>query len=255
MDLGWIKLCRQLLNSQIFQNESLLKVYIWCLLRANYTERWVSIRTGRGTTEVKVLPGSFVYGRKSAAKELRANPESIRVRMSKLQKMGKITIQSTTHYSLVSIVNWESMQSAECSHTTQNTKQTPTKHQPNTTDKKVKNDKKSFCPNSAEFRLAEFLLSEIQQVKPDTKKPSLQSWAKTFDLMLRLDRRKPSDIEGVIRWCQRDPFWQSVVLSPSSLRKHFDKLQLKMGGHRQQDSPQPQYLDIDELEAKRMEVI
>ena len=46
--------------------------------------------------------------------------------------------------------------------------------------------------------------------------------------MIRLDKRKPERIEAVIRWCQQDPFWQSNILSAETLRKQFDRLELRM---------------------------
>ena len=33
---GWIKLHRKLLTSNVFDNEKLLKVWIWCLMKATH---------------------------------------------------------------------------------------------------------------------------------------------------------------------------------------------------------------------------
>ena len=51
--------------------------------------------------------------------------------------------------------------------------------------------------------------------------------------MLRLDRRTPEQIEALIRWVQDDEFWMANVLSMDSVRKNFDKLELKQraNGH------------------------
>ena len=87
-----------------------------------------------------------------------------------------------------------------------------------------------FCPNSAEFRLSELLLSLILSRKSDFKKPNLQQWAKGIDKMIRIDKRKPENIEAVIRWCQSDNFWQNNILSTDKLRLQFDKLELKKNG-------------------------
>jgi hypothetical protein len=46
--------------------------------------------------------------------------------------------------------------------------------------------------------------------------------------MLGIDGRTPERIEAVIEWSQRDPFWSMNILSPASLRKHFDRLELEM---------------------------
>ena len=56
---GYVKLYRKLLDSPVFANEGLLKVWMWCLLRASYTRRFLSISTGRGQTTVEIRTGSF----------------------------------------------------------------------------------------------------------------------------------------------------------------------------------------------------
>lgn len=104
---GWIKLHRILLDSQVFNNEGLLKLWIYCLLRANHKEKWVSVVTGRGRSEIKVQPGQFIFGRKQAAKDLKCNPSSVRNRMAKLKKIKNVDIQPDTHFSIVTICNWE----------------------------------------------------------------------------------------------------------------------------------------------------
>lgn len=82
--------------------------------------------------------------------------------------------------------------------------------------------------NTIENTLASFLFSQILNRKPDFKKPDLQKWANHIDKMIRLDQRKPERIEAVIKFCQQDDFWQDNILSAETLRKQFDKLELKM---------------------------
>ena len=125
---GYIKLHRKTLDSQVFRNDGLFRLWIWCLLRANFKEGWLAVKTGKGETQVKILPGQFVFGRKSAAKELKVNPETIRKRMDKLKTIGNVTIESTTKYSIISIVNWDSYQNIENKSTTESTSQVPAKY-------------------------------------------------------------------------------------------------------------------------------
>jgi hypothetical protein len=102
------------------------------------------MRTGRGETEVEVDRGQFIFGRKTASDELKMNPETVRKRMEKLKKSKNLTIQSTRHYSIVSIANWDAYQGTEEDCTTQDTNQVPTKYQPSTTDKNDKKEKKEI---------------------------------------------------------------------------------------------------------------
>lgn len=82
--------------------------------------------------------------------------------------------------------------------------------------------------NSDELRLSQFLLDLILERRDSFKKPNLTSWAKQIDLMIRVDKRGPDEIERVISWCQQDDFWQDNILSTSKLRKQFDQLSMKM---------------------------
>ena len=109
----------------------------------------------------------------------------------------------------------------------------PTQH--NSTQPTKEKTKKFSCRNSDDFRLASLLFDLIRQRKPDIKPPNLETWAKHISLMIRRDDRTPEAIDAVIRWCQKDDFWQNNILSTAKLRKQFDQLQLKMP-HR--DSPE-----------------
>lgn len=79
-----------------------------------------------------------------------------------------------------------------------------------------------------DIELSELLFSLILERKTDFKKPDIQRWAVHVDRMIRLDKRAPEQIEAVIRWCQKDDFWQNNILSAQKLRKQFDQLELKM---------------------------
>jgi hypothetical protein len=104
---GYVALYRKLIGSRVFQNSDLLKVFIWCLLKANHEERWVPITTGTGKTEVFVKRGQFIFGRNTAAEELMMPASSIRNRIGALQKMEIISVKPDSHYSIITIINWD----------------------------------------------------------------------------------------------------------------------------------------------------
>ena len=103
---GWVPLFRKSIKSQVFQNEGLWKVWTWCMMKASHSEQWVPIRTGKGMTEVHLLPGQFIFGRKTAAKELKMKPSTVWKRIIKLKNMQNLNTQSSTHYSIVTLTNW-----------------------------------------------------------------------------------------------------------------------------------------------------
>lgn len=113
MDRGWVKLWRKLLDSQIFQNKGLLQIAIWALLKANHKEAWVPFKTGRGETVVHLKPGQFIFGRHTAAKDLKMPPSSFRYRLKLLENAQFLDTQPDSHYSIGTIVNWETYQPDE----------------------------------------------------------------------------------------------------------------------------------------------
>ena len=110
IELGFVKVHRAILTSHVFQNEGLLKVWLWCLLKANHSETWEATKIGRGTTEVKISRGQFIFGREKASKELRMKPSTVWKRILKLENMRNLNIQSNSKYSVISIVNWNTYQ-------------------------------------------------------------------------------------------------------------------------------------------------
>jgi len=114
-------------------------------MKASHKELWIPVKTGRGFTQVQILPGQFIFGRHEAAKELKMRPGSVRNRMEKLKNIGNLDIKPDKHFSLISIINWDSYQ-LSINEVGQPTGQ-PTDNQRTTNGhiqelKNVKNDKK-----------------------------------------------------------------------------------------------------------------
>lgn len=215
MDLdGWVKLHRQLIKSRVFANEGLLKVWIWCLLKANHEKEWVPIKTGRGTTEIEVFPGQFIFGRKTSAKDLRMNPSTVWKRMLKLKNIENLDIQSDTHFSVISINNWETYQLDD---TPKVTGKVTGKEQPSNTNK---NDKNIYT-----VKLQEFVGNYINFIKEKypTKSPKgknlKSSSLETVDKLIRLDGFEEDYVFNALRWAQKDDFWKTNVFSLAGLRK------------------------------------
>ncbi|HEX2867828.1 MAG TPA: hypothetical protein VHO03_12340 [Ignavibacteriales bacterium] len=97
-------------------------------------------------------------------------------------------------------------------------------------NKKVKNVKKEYSPDSIEFRLSGYLFSLIKKRSGKYKPPDFNKWGIHIERMIKIDNRTPQEIAEVIKWSQEDPFWQNNILSTETLRKQFDKLYLKMNG-------------------------
>ena len=99
---GYIKLHRKILDNGVFADAELLKVFVWCILKANTVPNMVYGR--------KVDIGEFITGRVTASEELHLKPSTIYKRLQKLKAQGYIDISSTTKNSLITVVNYKSYQ-------------------------------------------------------------------------------------------------------------------------------------------------
>ncbi|MDF2800825.1 MAG: helix-turn-helix protein [Anaerocolumna sp.] len=98
----------------------------------------------------------------------------------------------------------------------------------NNTDNKSQNRKtKVFPPDSDEYKLAILLYEMMKNNNPNVKEPDYQKWSKTFDSILRIDKRNQGEVIRIIKFSQTDPFWHQNILSPDKFRKQYDKLYLK----------------------------
>jgi len=130
---GWIKLHRKIINSTVFDNEKLLKVWIWCLLKATHDEYEQLV----GRQIVNLQKGQFVTGRNAASKELKMTPSTTWDYLKVLERNQNIDIKSNNKYSIVTIVNWELYQSE---NEISDNKSTTNQQQINT-NKNIKNNK------------------------------------------------------------------------------------------------------------------
>ncbi len=104
---GWVKLHRKTLNSSVFQNEKLLKTFIWCLLKASHKE----YEFLHGRQKVTLKPGQFITGRKKAGEELDMPPSTAWFYLNLLKDDSTLDIKSNNKYSLITLINWGLYQS------------------------------------------------------------------------------------------------------------------------------------------------
>ncbi len=107
---GWVKLWRKTLDSDVFADPNLWHLFSWCLLSASHTAHHVQAKTGRGGTVATIGRGQFIFGRNSAARELRLEPSTVYRRMKRLERMETLTIQPDSHFSIVTVCNWDRYQ-------------------------------------------------------------------------------------------------------------------------------------------------
>jgi len=242
MSGDWVRLHRKIIFSQAWCSEGLLMVWIWCLLRANWRETWVPVTTGRGTTEVKLQAGQFIFGRKTAAKELRMKPSTVRDRMHRLAKMGNITMQADTHYTVVSVSNWETYQCSNVGEAdTQPATQPPGNQQATAThptqSKKDKNKQDGKEQPEASASCSKPPSGDPEPtpvlVYPCNGKP------KTFGLtQTKIDEYAesypavdvPAECRSILQWCRDNPTKRKTARGmPACINRWLQKEQNKGG--------------------------
>lgn len=130
---GWVKLHRKLIKSEVFENEKLLKVFIWCMIKATRHKHDQFV----GAKAVNLLPGQFVTGRRKAAIELGMKESTVNSHLKRLEKMQMITLKTNNAFTIVTIDNY-SIYQGELESTN---KEITENEQQNNTNKKVKKEK------------------------------------------------------------------------------------------------------------------
>lgn len=93
--------------------------------------------------------------------------------------------------------------------------------------KKDISPKQVYDESNDYFILASQLYKMIKTNNVNFKTPNLQNWSNDMRLIVERDERTLKQVSTLIDWSQRNDFWHRNILSPQSLRKHWDKLVLQ----------------------------
>lgn len=143
---GYINLYRQILDSAVFASEKRLKLWIWLLCKANYKDRFVSLNIGRGESVIELKRGQVLFGRFKAEEETGIDGSTIYKILKWFENENMISIKSNTHYTVLTVCNYDTYNIIESEKVTANEQQTNSQvtanEQPSNTPKKDKKDKK-----------------------------------------------------------------------------------------------------------------
>ena len=113
-DMTYIKVFRKIQDSPVNRKSTLFHLFINLLLDANFREKtWMPAITGKSTTEVKIGRGQLVFGRNIYADKLNLPPSTIRNLIKKLELLEMITQKQDTHYTVITICNYDLYQKFE----------------------------------------------------------------------------------------------------------------------------------------------
>jgi hypothetical protein len=217
MTTGFIKLNRSPETLELLNDPNAFILLTLIALRARRTDEFNvhDLRSG------EALIGDF--------KKCGLTHAQYRTAMKRLGRWSLVAFRPTSRGTIATLLDHRVYDINDSGSDKPTTNERQANDKQTTTNKKEKNEKKEEGPHAAAWRLAETLLELILGRKPDFRRPQMDRWSRDIDRMFRLDGRTPERVEAVIRWCQRDPFWSTNILSPASLRKHFDRLELEMG--------------------------
>jgi hypothetical protein len=107
----FVKINRKLLDSFCFANPNHLKLWVWCLLKANYKQTYIPLKVGKGIRTIKIERGQLLYGRSKAEDELNMSGSTIERYLNQFQELNQISVQVNSLYSVITICNYDSYQS------------------------------------------------------------------------------------------------------------------------------------------------
>lgn len=234
---GWIKLHRRLLENTIFTSEKGLKIWVWCLLKANHQDQDVF----SGRQRVHISAGQFIMGRNTAKEELKMAVGTIWFWLDLLEKDKYIERKSTNKYSIVTVLNYDKYQETERRLNADRT-QIVQQIEPNKNDKNEKNDKNStkveggvtptsttpslkgdvFAPKygNKDINLILGALSRLNTTgKLDSSNAENRKHAQNL-----LKKYGKDEILRVIKALPTVPFWSGKVTSAGLLLRHFNAI-------------------------------
>ena len=136
MELGWIKIHRQILNWEWYDEPNTFRIFFHLLLKANHKPNKY-----RGVT---VEAGQIMTGLDLLARETNLSMQKVRTSLNRLKSTNEITIKTSTKGTIIQVVNYEKYQVVTNEQQTNNkrvTNEQQTNNKQITTNKNVNNIK------------------------------------------------------------------------------------------------------------------
>lgn len=102
--IGYIQLSREFLNWRWYTNPNTMRVYLHLLMTANFCDAEFETHT--------IKRGQVITGRKALSAQLKLSERQVRTALEHLKTTNDIAIESTSKYSIITILNYERFASA-----------------------------------------------------------------------------------------------------------------------------------------------
>lgn len=170
MQQGWIKIHRQLLEWEWYDDLNVKVLFFHLLLKANHKAKKYKGKL--------IEVGQLVTGLEVLANETGLSIQKIRTAIYKLKSTNEITIKSSSQGTVIQIVNYTKYQIV----TNQPTNEQQTINKPSTTNKNVKNVKNENKLEIIQADLLEWFNSEFKRKFTIINKTKLKARLKTFEI-------------------------------------------------------------------------
>jgi hypothetical protein len=135
---GWIKLHRQILDWEWYDDHNAFRLFIHLLLKANHKEKKY-----RG---MLLQSGTILTSRDILALEVGLSVRQTRTALDKLKSTNELTIKTSGQGTIIQIVNYQKYQI----ETSETTNERPANDQQTTTNKNVKKERNIFIRPSVQ---------------------------------------------------------------------------------------------------------
>lgn len=105
MSDGWIKLHRKSLESRVFSDAALWRLWTWCLLKANHAPGFFCGE--------EISRGSFATGTRAAGEALGLSPSTVYRGLKKLAEWSMVELKVKRGFTVVTVCNYETYQDSE----------------------------------------------------------------------------------------------------------------------------------------------
>ena len=155
MQLGWIKIHRQFLDWEWYDDNNTKILFLHLLLKANHKPKKY-----RGKL---IEIGQLITGLEVLSNQTGLSIQKIRTAISKLKSTNEITIKTSSKGTVIQIVNYAKYQIV----TNELTNHQQTNNKPSTTNKNVKNIKNNINERKEAFKI------ELEKFNTDYPKPMI----------------------------------------------------------------------------------
>jgi hypothetical protein len=186
---GWIKLHRQVLNWEWYDDANAFRVFLHLILKSNHKEKRY-----RG---IDLTVGSVITSRDILASEVGMSVQQLRTALNKLKSTNEITIKTNGQGTIIQVVNYEKYQVS----TNESTSEQPAINQQSTTNNNVKKEKNniySFLASLIDNGFDEKLSREWMEVRKQLRAVNTET---AFNSFMRQVQKHGGDRNLILRKC------------------------------------------------------